>query len=300
MRRQIAHFLILFSLLLVTACGPGGPTYEFASIETTISSRGVSVPATYVHPIADADQQFPLVVLAHGHGGTRHEAGGFTSLDEELATRGIASIRMDFPGCGDSVESFANNNLTNMLTDIRASRDYALSQPNIDRNRVGIHGFSMGGRLALMATAADPTYKVMTTWAPGASNGAGSSVVFVGGTAAYEAMKVQARSEGFAPFTTSWGQDQQLGFRFFIDLEQSKPLEAASQFRGPLLVLYGDEDDVVLPSVSESVISAATSSSEVVRHVIDGADHGLGLFTDEPGYTEEAVETTVNFFASRL
>ena len=62
----------------------------------------------------------------------------------------------------------------------------------------------------------------------------------------------------------------------------------------------GDEDDVVLPSVSEAVITAATSSSEVVRHVIEGADHGLGLFTDEPDYTEEAVETTVSFFASRL
>jgi len=159
MRRQLAHSLILLSMLLLAACGPGGPTYEFASLETTVSSRGVAVPATYVHPVAEGDEKFPLVVLAHGHGGTRHEAGGFTSLAEELATRGIASIRMDFPGCGDSVESFANNNLTNMLTDIRASRDYALLQPNIDRDRVGIHGFSMGGRLALMATAADPTYK---------------------------------------------------------------------------------------------------------------------------------------------
>ena len=65
-------------------------------------------------------------------------------------------------------------------------------------------------------------------------------------------------------------------------------------------MLYGDEEDVVLPSVSEAVITAATSSSEVVRHVIEGADHGLGLFTDEPDYTEEAVETTVSFFASRL
>lgn len=300
MRRQHQFFLILLSTLLLAACGPDGPRYEFSAVDTTVSSRGVAVPATFVHPVADGDEEFPLVVLAHGHGGTRNEAGGFTSIAEELATRGIASIRMDFPGCGDSVESFANNNLTNMLTDIRASRDYALSQPNIDRERVGIHGFSMGGRLALMATAADPTYKVMGTWAPGASNGAGSMVEFVGGAAAYEAMKAQARSDGFVPFTTSWGQDQQLGLRFFVDLEQSRPLEAASQFRGPLLVLYGDEDDVVLPSVSESVITAATSSSEVVRHVIDGADHGLGLFTDEPGYTEEAVDTTVSFFASRL
>jgi hypothetical protein len=66
-----------------------------------------------------------------------------THIAEGLASRGIASIRVDFPGCGDSVESFAINNLTNMLADIKASRDYALSGPNIDRERVGIHGFSI-------------------------------------------------------------------------------------------------------------------------------------------------------------
>jgi len=300
MKRRYANILILLSVLILAACYADPAAYQFASIETTVSSRGVAVPATYVHPLAQGDEKFPLVVLVHGHGGTRNEAGGFTSVAEGLAARGIASIRMDFPGCGDSVESFVNNNLTNMLTDIRASRDYALTQPNTDRERVGIHGFSMGGRLAFMMTAADPTYKVMTTWAPGASNGAGSMVEFVGGPEAYEAMKVQAANEGFAPFTTSWGQEQELGLRFFADLEQSRPLEAVSKFTGPLLVLYGDQDNVVLPSVAESVIAAATNSLEVVRHVIEGADHGLGLFTDEPEYSEEAINTTIDFFATRL
>lgn len=298
MKRRILNLLLLPGILLLAACQPAG--YEFASIETTVSSRGVAVPATYVHPLAEGDETFPLVVLVHGHGGTRNEAGGFTRLAEGLATLGIASIRMDFPGCGDSVESFVNNNLTNMITDIRASRDYALLQPNVDQERVGIHGFSMGGRLAFMTTAADPTYKVMATWAPGASNGAGSMVEFVGGPDAYAAMKAQAASEGYVPFTTSWGQDQELGLRFFVDLERSRPLEAVSKFAGPLLVLYGDQDNVVLPSVSESVIAAATSSSEVVRHVIEGADHGLGLFSDEPAYSEEAIDTTIDFFATRL
>lgn len=300
MKRRFAKVLIPLSVLILAACHADPAAYQFASIETTVSSRGVAVPATYVHPLAQGDEKFPLVVLVHGHGGTRNEAGGFTSVAEGLAARGIASIRMDFPGCGDSVESFVNNNLTNMLTDIRASRDYALTQPNIDRERVGIHGFSMGGRLAFMTTAADPTYKVMTTWAPGALNGAGSMVEYVGGPEAYEAMKVQAANEGFAPFTTSWGQEQELGLRFFADLERSRPLEAVSRFAGPLLVLYGDQDNVVLPGVAESVIAAATNSKEVVRHVIEGADHGLGLFTDEPEYSEEAINTTIGFFATRL
>jgi dienelactone hydrolase len=298
------RFSTALALIAIAACQPtaeqSSAEFTFSSVDTTISSRGVAVPVTYVVPEPIADQVFPLVVLAHGHGGTRNEAGGFTQVAEGLAKRGIASIRMDFPGCGDSVESFANNNLSNMLQDIEAARNFALSLPNIDGDRVGLHGFSMGGRLALLTAAKDESYKVLVTWAPGASNGSGSMVNFVGGQDAYDAMKQQAANEGFAPFTTSWGQQQQLGLQFFTDMEESAPLEAVARIEAPLLVLYGDQDEVVLPAVSEAVIAAARNSSEVQRHVIEGADHGLGLFSDEPQYATDAVAATVSFFAARL
>lgn len=304
MQRLPAIALLAILAVAAVACQPPADatqeTVEFASIETNVTSRGVAVPVTFVHPLAAGDETFPLVVLAHGHGGTRNEAGGFTQVAEGLARRGIASIRMDFPGCGDSIESFANNNLGNMLKDIESSRDFALSQSNIDHNRVGILGFSMGGRLAILTTAKDSSYKVMATWAPGASNGAGSMLEFVGGQEAYDAMKLRAANEGYVPFTTAWGQQQELGLRFFTDLETSTPLDDVGKFSGPLLVLYGDQDQVVLPAVSESVIAAAKSSREVQRHVIKGADHGLGLFSDEPHYTQEAVATTVEFFYAQL
>jgi hypothetical protein len=56
----------------------------------------------------------------------------------------------------------------------------------------------------------------------------------------------------------------------------------------------------VLPEVSEALIAAAVSSPEVVRHIVKGADHGLGVFSDEPELTRETVDTTVEFLASRL
>jgi len=57
---------------------------------------------------------------------------------------------------------------------------------------------------------------------------------------------------------------------------------------------------VLLPEVSESLVKAAVNSPEVGRHIVKGADHGLGVFSDEPALTREAVETTVAFLASRL
>ncbi len=304
MKLRFEKWLPVFSILVLAACQQteqqSAATYEYASLDTNVMSRGVAVPVTYVHPLATGDEKFPLVVIAHGHGGSRNETGSFTRVAEELAARGVASIRMDFPGCGDSTESFANNNLGNMLKDMQAARDYALAQPQVDGGRVGLFGWSMGGRLAILAAATDDSYKVVATWAPGVSNGAGSMVNFLGGPEAYEEHKARAARDGSVAFTTIWGQDQQLGLKFFTDMEDSAPLDAVRDFAGPLLVLYGDRDDVVLPQVSESLIKAAVNSPDVVRHIVKGADHGLGVFSGEPALTQEAVDTTVEFLSSRL
>lgn len=294
----------IFSLYVISACQhideQHVTAYDYQSAELTVSSRGVSVPVSFVTPIASTDEKFPLVVMAHGHAGTRHEAGGFTRVAEGLAARGIASIRMDFPGCGDSTEPFTNNNLNNMLKDIQASRDFAVAQPHIDGTRVGLLGFSMGGRLALMLSSEGTNYQIIATWAPAGSNGADAEYGLMGGRAAYGLLKSQAARQGFAPITTPWGRDLQLGLQWFTDIETSTPLDAIALFKGPVLVLYGDLDDIVTPRISEQVISAATNSIEVVRHVIKGAGHGLGLFNGNTAATDEAVSTTVDFFSQRL
>jgi fermentation-respiration switch protein FrsA (DUF1100 family) len=67
-----------------------------------------------------------------------------------------------------------------------------------------------------------------------------------------------------------------------------------------LLVIYGDRDDVVLPEVSEAAIAAAKNSSEVIGHVVAGAEHGLGFYTDRPEIAAEVVHTTVEFFQTHL
>ena len=83
------------------------------------------VPAILTLP--EASGKVPLVVMAHGHGGSKEEAGGFTAIAEALAREGIASIRMDFPGCGASAEPFTANTVSAMLADFEAARVYAVA-----------------------------------------------------------------------------------------------------------------------------------------------------------------------------
>ena len=304
---------LLCGLFLLSACSadkspaeeslmpsPLSGSAAISSVDTTFVSRGVSVPATIVSPASVSGAAVPLVVIAHGHGGSREEGGSFPRVAAELAALGIASIRMDFPGCGDSTESFTENNLSNMLLDLQAARVFAESQIDVDEARVGLLGYSMGGRLVALLSEIDRSYQVMVTWAPAVSNGAERELTGLGSPGDYNALKKQAQDEGSAVYTTQWGTDLALGAQWFTDMEESFPQAALAKFSGPLLVVYGDEDESVPPSISAAAASAATNSSEVVIGVVPTAKHGLGFYTNRPEIADQVVEATVNFLAERL
>ena len=294
----LACWLVLINAPLSWADLPAGKHFE--STDTWIESREVKIPVTLVVPADSKASPFPLVILLHGHGGTRHEAGGYTRVAQGIANHGIASIRMDFPGCGDSLESFENNNLTNMIADIQSSKSHALKTLNIDQSRLGLLGFSMGGRLALTLGTTNPDYRAIGLWAPDAEAGEANIREFLGGSDRYEQMRTIARTQGFAPFTTFWGQDQKLGYQWFTDMEASKPASSILHYQGALFVLYGDLDTIVRPEISRGVIHKAVNAKPAIEHQVTGADHGLGLFNDDTVRSDEVIQSTIQFFAKHL
>lgn len=287
------------SLFLLAGCQAlPTPTAPSGAVDKTIASRDTRIPITLTRPPASAPA--PLVVMLHGHGGSRHEAGGYTQVADRLAAAGVASIRMDFAGCGDSTEPFRNQRLITMLADARAARDWAVANANIDTTRMALVGFSMGGRLAITLAAEDSGFSAMALWAPSADNGATALYDFFGGVTNYEQMRARAAQNEFVPFTTTWGQQQELSSGWFTDMAASRPLQLVGGFTGKLLVLYGNNDTVVVPAEAERVIQHATSAAAIQRYVVQGADHGLGLFSNEPHLTEQAVAQTVEFLTAAL
>ena len=107
---------------------------SFAMAESTViayESRGAQIPATLVTP--DGAESYPVVVLIHGHGGSREENVGFGAIADALAAQGIGSIRMDFPGCGESTESFQLNTLSNMKADVAAAIEYVKANTGVTK-----------------------------------------------------------------------------------------------------------------------------------------------------------------------
>lgn len=287
--------------LLAAACSgtPGvGAVDGVVTEDVTFESRGANVPATYVRPAAADAAPFPVVILAHGHGGTRDEAGGFRRLAEALGRRGIATIRPDFPGCGQSNEPFTHNNLSNMLADARAALAYVWQQPGTDPGRNGIVGYSMGARVAMLLLP--DGFRAAALWAPAGLDGPDALFPFFGGESSYVELRDRARSTGTATFVTPWDQQQTLGRQWFDDLEGFRPMAALHSYNGALLVISGAADGIIGPDIARAVAAAATSSDSARLEIVPGAGHGLGFYDDDPAVSERVIQATADFLVAEL
>lgn len=288
---------LLPALSVLAALGMTGAALAETSTDVTIQNGDRAIPATVVVP--DGDGPFAAVVMNHGHGGGRQENGGFGGIASALAERGILTIRMDFPGSGDSGEPFTEGYLSNMISDSNASLQYILDNYEVDENRLGIFGYSMGGRIAMTIGSNEGNpYRAMGLLAPSADWGQEMMVSFLGGQAEYDRLYAESGGDkGYAEFVTQWGQTQELSRQWFDEMIASKPLELIGAYDGAMIVLAGDKDDVVRPGVSEAVVAAYPAATLVT---VPDADHGYGFYSDQPEVTALVEKSFGDFFAENL
>ena len=237
---------------------------KYSEEDVIYQSGNVDVYATVNMPLNK--ENVPYVVICHGHGGSRSENGGLDAIAQGLAEKGIASIRMDYPGCS-----------------------------------VGLFGYSMGGRISLeMLASQKDNFKAVCLLAPAADTE--DLKKLFGGTENWELLKktAQESKDGYVDFTTIYGQKQELSTKWFADLEEKDfttlMQEVKKSYNGPSMVIYAVDDTAVSPSVSKGV--AETLGSEVILTPEDG--HSYGFYSDKAYVKRIVVENTVDFFADKL
>ncbi len=285
---------LLLALVLMTSA------VAFAEgTKLTYDSRDVKVPAIVTMPELKDGEKCPLVVMSHGHGGSKDENIGFGAIADALAAKGIASVRMDFPGCGESAESFQLNCMSNMKQDVQNALTYTLANYPIDENQIGLFGYSMGGRitLELLADMAIPNVKAVALLAPGVSD---MKVSFGSGESSWEDLKAEAAEKGFVTHTTAYGQVQELSKQWFEDLEsrENQAEDAAKAFEGPVLVMYADDDPVVTADVSKGVAAAFGDNATLIDAT--GDSHSYGFYSEKTDVLNTVVNGTADFFGVQL
>ncbi|MBR5302053.1 MAG: alpha/beta fold hydrolase [Clostridia bacterium] len=274
MRNRI---LILLLLVLLPLCAAAD------SRDIAILSRGMAIPATLTLP-ESMHEPCPIVLMAHGHGGSREENRGFGAIAHALAQAGVGSIRMDFAGCGESMEDFTANCLTTMKQDMLSAMDYAVSQ--LHAPQIGLFGYSMGGRVVLELLAEGTPAHAAALLAPANDLNDLIETAFEDFAQMYEA----ARRDGFYPYR----ENETLSLSWFEDLLRydDPAAEAAKIYKGPALVAYAEDDYVVRPQVCRHVADVLDA------HVYDatGKGHIYGFWLDEDPLRERIAAAVAGFF----
>lgn len=107
---------------------------------------------------------FPAVVLVSGSGAQNRDEEllnhkPFLVLADYLTRNGIAVLRYDDRGIGESGGKFDGATTSDFAYDAQAAYTYLKSLKKINKNKIGIIGHSEGGMIAPMVAAADSTVK---------------------------------------------------------------------------------------------------------------------------------------------
>lgn len=284
MKKIVVILLSLILAMSLNVCAVAEP------VVLSYESRGVQIPATVVVP--DGVESYPLVVLIHGHGGSREENVGFAVVADALAAQGIATVRMDFPGCGESTESFQMNCQSNMKADVVAAIEYM--KANYRVTKIGLFGYSMGGRIALEMVAEGATPDAICLLAPATQ--AGNQIL--GDADSFEEMRAVAEKEGFIVYTTIYGQVQELSKQFFEDLLLYEDVASAAKekYSGPVSVIWATDDEVISAETIEHV--KAVFNVEVIDATGEG--HGYGFYSEGDAVRKHVAQSAADFFANHL
>lgn len=253
----------------------------------TIDGTQRQIPATITLP--DGDGPFPFVVMFHGTGSNRHEAGGgYDLLAPKLAAAGIASARFDFAGNGDSKVDYAEYTPSSGLQDGQDVIAYMQSLDQIADDRLGVLGWSQGGMIAMMAAVHTPEVKSLVTWA---------GVVDM---SYYQADKYdEAKANGFTVIEFEWREPLNLSVNWFDEVRALDLETDLAGYKGAVLAIAGSNDDVVLPEVTDVILKSAGSDNEA-KEIIEGADHTFNIFSGDMSAFEKLMQLTVDRFAATL
>jgi dienelactone hydrolase len=148
------------------------------------------------------------------------------------------------------------------LRDILAAYDTLARQPEVDATAIGVVGSSYGGYLAAVLSSLRPV-----RWL---------------------ALRVPAlyKDEDWALPKRALGREELAAYRRrSVGASENRALGACAAFRGDVLIVESEHDDVVPHPVIANYMAAFERAHSVTYRVIEGADHGLSELPGQQTYT---------------
>lgn len=282
---------------------PSGPNsyiekhVEFPALDNSHYLSGtLSYPEKDVHAVA---------ILLSGSGPTTRDADVFghkifTVLADQLTKQGIAVLRYDDRGVGESTGDYAKATSADFADDANAAFEYLKSQQQFSNNKIGFVGHSEGGLIAAIAGSRNAQIDFIVSLAGLGTTGAQLLIdqsYYIQKRSGMEPIalkesdkaqrKIMAAVEagatlnelvtlmkGFGmPEQSAQTQAKQLTspwFKFFIETDPSIYLAKLTM---PVLALNGELDSQVLPMQNIAGIKKSISSNSLTTKIYPNLNH---------------------------
>jgi pimeloyl-ACP methyl ester carboxylesterase len=232
------------------------------------TSDGLKLAAWFVP--AESDGLSPTLIFIHGFGSNREELLDQTKLTHD---HGYNALLLDLRNHGQSQGEITTFGYQEVI-DVKAALEYLLARPDVDPDRIGLVGHSMGGAVAIRAAAQIPLVK--------------ATVVESSFTSLEDNIEQGVRVlTGLPPFPFAplvvWFGEREAGstihlIRHIDDLAQITPRA--------ILFIHGELDALVDVSNSHNLYNAAGEPKEL--YIVQHAGHG-GLYETNPEEFENRV-----------
>ncbi len=204
---------------------PQDPVEPFPYLSEDVSypnpDGGHTLAGTFTRP--ESGGPFPTVILISGSGPQdRDEAllghRPFLVLSDHLTRRGIAVLRFDDRGVGESTGNFAAATSRDFASDVLAGVAYLKTRDDVDADAIGLAGHSEGGLIApMVAVESDDVAYIVLMAGPGVN---GEQILYAQG-------ELIARANGAS--RQAIAQNRELQRAMFAVLKAEPDVERAGE-----------------------------------------------------------------------
>jgi uncharacterized protein len=132
--------------------------YSYYSENVTFQNHGANITLAGTLTLPSREGAYPAVILISGSGAQNrnYEYAGhkpFLVLADYLTRNGIAVLRYDDRGFGESTGNFAEANSLDLSFDTESAVQYLKTRKDIQANKIGLVGHSDGAMIAPMVAA---------------------------------------------------------------------------------------------------------------------------------------------------
>jgi len=256
-----------------------------ATTRVGIPFEGSELPAYFLKAAATDGRPAPTMIMWNGLDSTKEHM--YTSgWPQELAQRGISTLMVDCPGSGEALRFLDLKARVETEDWAKACVDYLETRDEVDHDRIGLVGWSLGGYYAPRAAAFEKRLKLVVAW--GANHNWG------------EVQKRRLEREGENPVPHYWehvlwvwGYDDVDTFiKAAADVHLNGVVE---QITVPFLITHGQNDrQIPVEYAHQSYEQAVNSPKRTLRVFMpdEGATEHVGLdhLPHVGGYTADWIE----------